>query len=333
MRRLAVIACAFVLTLASLVVWARARWLDSAMEEGAKLHDHRRRIERTLARPVPPSARRVLFMGDSSIMSIPGAPSWPVLVSRGLGPDGVAGVQDVFPGQDLFHHYCTLPAWLDRGPDLVTIVVNMRVIFPGRRDGVALDLCSLLPLSTLARSLSLPWHDRQASLVRVALMRALRVGWIEESVRFVAGLRQLFADRWMPEPRRLLGRRALSERQAGYYDQPIGPRHPSVRMLEAVVREVRRSGAEALVVVTPVPLEWLADFVPVDPRVWEERMAVLRAATEDAGGTFLDLHALLARAEFRDEAGHMTAGGHDRIADAVAPEVRRLLGLPPEPSP
>jgi hypothetical protein len=99
-------------------------------------------------------------------------------------------------------------------------------------------------------------------------------------------------------------------------------------MLRALVAEIRRRGAAALVVVSPVPLEWLQTMVPVDPEEWAARLAVVREAVEDAGGEMLDLHDLLPPAEFSDTAGHMTPVGHRHIAEAVALPLGALLGLP-----
>lgn len=303
------------------------------MAEGRSLFEHRLLIQNFLATPPPVQNGRILFMGDSTVMGRPGHPSWAHLVGERLERHGVTPVHSAYPGSDVFQHYCVSGAFLAWRPDAVVVVVNHRMMAPKRRSGAAMDLCSFLPPGQLGRSLGLPWHDRGMSLVRLGLTQALAWEPVEEAVIFFAGARRLFADRWMGSTTQMTRRTRMRNltRSATRYDQPLWPRQPLVRMLGALVREARTHGAQVLVVVTPVPLSWMARTVHYDPATWRRRQAVLRRTVESAGGELVDLHDLLESGGFRDFNGHMNPYGHTRVANAVSPRIHRLLGLgPPE---
>jgi hypothetical protein len=53
----------------------------------------------------------------------------------------------------------------------------------------------------------------------------------------------------------------------------------------------------------------------------QRRFDVLRAATEESGGRFVDLHMLLPQAEFADFGGHFGPVGAQHIASVVSPIV------------
>jgi lysophospholipase L1-like esterase len=334
MRRLLVIAVSFVLTLAAVVAVARARWLEAGMKEGRTLYARRQAIRDLLHQHSPAGGRSVLYMGDSTIMGQPHNPAWQQLLAPALRRRGVRTDQLAFPGEDLVHHYCTVDAFLDERPEeVVVVVVHMRLMFPGREDGRMIDLCSFLPPSALPRSLVLPWYDRNVSLVRLALTKTLAVPWVEDSFIFAEGLRRLFVDAWMPAPpaKRSLKKFFTSvQRMIASYDRPLTPRQPMVRMLGAVVAEICRRGAQPLAVVTPIPPEatrFAGGRAGTDP--WISRMRILRGTVEAAGGRFLDLHGLLDASGFRDYGGHLSPRGHALVANAVAPTLFEMLGLPP----
>ena len=54
-------------------------------------------------------------------------------------------------------------------------------------------------------------------------------------------------------------------------------------------------------------------------------MAVLRQVVTEEGGHVLDLHVALKRHEFRDELGHLSEEGIEKMSRLVEPEVERLL--------
>jgi lysophospholipase L1-like esterase len=82
-----------------------------------------------------------------------------------------------------------------------------------------------------------------------------------------------------------------------------------------------------LVVATPIPFELLEPLGLYDSARFDQRIAVLSEVVERAGGRLIDLHDLLGKHEFRDDAGHFSAQGTRRIADAVLPEIKKELAV------
>lgn len=121
---------------------------------------------------------------------------------------------------------------------------------------------------------------------------------------------------------------------AYHYGLPFAPDHPCLTALGEMVRVLRDGGVRVLLYATPVN----GDFAEIlgGPEMREiiagkvaaTRDAVARAAPDDAGAAFLDLHDIC-RAEHFLHRGymveHMDQHGRRAVADAVATGARGLL--------
>jgi hypothetical protein len=96
-------------------------------------------------------------------------------------------------------------------------------------------------------------------------------------------------------------------------------------MMEATVRLAHEAGVHVIVVGTPIPFEDMRETVGYDPALYAARFATLRAAVEDAGGVFLDLHEALPHDKFHDPVGHFTVAGAEELAERIRPVVAREL--------
>ncbi len=327
MRRLTLIALAYLTGLTALGALVMRQWGAGAEDAGRALYPHRRqlaRLEEAAADPPPV----VAWLGDSTIYG----GSYPDLIARSrLGPSRPS-LKVAFMGLDFWAYYQLLGPVMDRQPPVVVLVANMRVMrLPSGTRGYG-DLAHLLPLGELPRTLALPFSFRGMTAPRLLLARALSTPWGEEAFHVAEGLRREFqaAPFWEifgPEepPRSDAARRfwALSGQAAMLtaYDAPLGPDTPLVRFCRAAVRFARARGAQVLVVVSPMPTRILEHAGHYDAARAAERIAMLRREVESAGGRLLDLHDALPSEFFRDDSGHFTPAGQERMAALVWPQV------------
>ncbi len=332
MRRLLAIALGFLCTAALAVGGAAALFYGPAVESGHERHVDRERLVRRIARRQP-DRPLVVWLGDSTMMSHPGRPSYPKLIQqRELGE--VENVLVAQLGLDFFHFYDLMGPILDLHPDLVVVVANLRSFVRERRLGSRSDLASLIPASELLRAARLPLQDRDLSLPRLLLLRLLRHPATAEWIYFFEGLRlalweapfwSRFGETARPPPPAEwdpLREVPLDRLMLMKYNRPIHPDHPVVQMMEATVEMASRRGVPVLVIASPLPYTEFAEDGWYDPAVFGARIDVLRQAVERGGGTFLDLHRLVPGDGFFDFMGHFNASGHARIARRLEPEIR-----------
>jgi len=329
MHRIATIGVSTVAALCASMALAYNQWGPTATELGRRSFQHRTVVQNLLSSTLQTKGRKVVFMGDSTMMD---SPSWSSLIIRSLKRHWITAVNNVYPGQDVFHHYCAIGLALEAKPDLVVILANYRTMYPNRRLGASMSICSALTPSQLTRSLQLPFYDRGTTLIRLALIQTLRYEPVLNAVYFLEGLRRLIASP-------LLGRtgtapaRARERRRMTSPNQPLWPSHPHVRMLSALVEEVRRNGAHPLVVVSPVQPVLTRSVDAADPMQSQRSREVVQRAVEDAGGELIDLHDFLTGSSFRDFGGHLSPEGHARMFNRLAFRIHKILGLPPPLAP
>jgi hypothetical protein len=275
----------------------------------------------------------VVWLGDSTMLGL-SRPSYPQLL-QGVLPDVSARVLGVL-GSDFFTYYPVVGALLAvHRPGVLVTVAHLRLFRQPAEDPVAYattrnDLFSMIPTAELPRALSLPFAVRGVSIPRLLLTRVLRYEAVERFFYFLEGAHALVAEADVPwlGPNEYhhpaFNWRAITVSLAGS-DVPVTRDHPTVRLMEATVRLAREAGVRVLVIGTPLPFEAMHDAVGYDGAVYAERFATLRAAVEDAGGTFLDLHEALPRDQFTDAVGHFTVAGAQTLAERVGPAVAREL--------
>jgi len=149
-------------------------------------------------------------------------------------------------------------------------------------------------------------------------------------------LKRLFNHlRRYPRWEALVIKNGLKDRALGMLGyQPIkeydNPRNPAWLVMQALIARWIK-GHKAPVVLMPIPLHHYV-YEIASPRSYQTR---LRAATEAAGGTFLDpLPALRGRpleerkTFYFPNDGHLTRTGHEALATAIAPAIASLLPTP-----
>src|SRR5262249_47183963 len=151
---------------------------------------------------------------------------------------------------------------------------------------------------------------------RLLLARALRTDVGISSFLAIEGIRRDFQDAafwtslgpprdvrppWAPVP----------------YQPDLTASHPQVRFGAAAVGMARERGVRVLVVVTPMPWEWLAWKERYDAPAIQAQIDVLRREIEARDGQLLDLHEAMTQDGFRDIGGHFNDVGTDRMEALV----------------
>lgn len=336
MRRLATMTIVFAMTLSAATGLALHRFGTPALEvmrgprrplaafEAVMRHADFLRAGSWTPRPL------VLWLGDSTIDPFV-QNSFPEMIERrNRGRYTQQGV--ALFGLDLFHYYPVLGDVLATKPELVVLIANPRLFEAGRDPQRFQLLSALIPFDELPRAAFLPLAVRDLTVPRLLMNRALRSAPVREAFGRVEGLRVLFreGDFWEPLGKPTRWGRSFAEAHAQrLYVRPIGRRAPVVRMLEASVDLAHRHGAKVMVIVSPIPWERLTEAGLYDPVAYGREIAILREATEGAGGELLDLHRSLAKDEFRDKFGHYTEAGARHLSRIVEPHVLRAIGLEP----
>jgi hypothetical protein len=318
-----------------------------------------RTVERIAAKPARP---RILFLGDSLVMDLaPPDRSVPARLRTLLkAEDTLSGAQLrrlAAPGMGGFSHYLFSEAFAALEPDLVVLSVNLRWFSRAWNRNERGVLVGWLPVGRWPEAASLPLHEVGVTADSALLMRALVAsgavsGWYRlrrEQVRVVhgrerleerleaclgqrpgAGYRELHAA---AERKRLGSRRRMTpdsaERLLGEVFRGMDPDGPMLKALGLLITRLRAAGARCLVYVAPLNVEHLRRIGVYDAGGVARSIARIEAVVRRHGGSFLDLHALLADAAFKDFSDHLELGaGHDastRVARALLPEVLEAL--------
>lgn len=299
----------------------------------------------------PADAWDVVAVGDSQLMRAGGLPlhAW---VERALWQQrrDAAVWRVAVHGLGVFGHYCISDRVAATAPDRVVVELNLAdfsrdwraasqasyagALAPRRwmeaaelplaRVGVSLDQLlfesSVVAAGGLQRWRWLQGEQARAALLPSQLAAALqaRSPWPDglqyERALTLAGVR---GERVPGATRRASvawARRVLGAALAG-----APPEHPALRFLDALLAHYAEAGIPTLVFVHPVNVEHLARL-GLDTRGLAVSVESARQVASARGADFLDLHALLPDAAFRDEMDHLDveAGGTERVGRAIA---------------
>lgn len=334
MKRLFLIAAAFLLGLGAVFLVAMHAWRETGLEVGRRAY-----LARTVYSEFRTSPDRrhplVVWLGDSTAMPGQGIPAYPSLVARDLRAEGrpVETLNLAQAGADPFLYYCALGRILGLEPpaDLVVFVANLRLLGAGGGVRGVPQVLSMVPDEEFWRGALLPWQQRQVTLPRLLLARSLRSPWVESMFYRLEGWRVMFREAIYSDELEVsrTDRLALQARITRASDTPLNEGSPRVRMLGAAVELLARHGIRSAVIVTPVAFERLPDWEGFRSRV-RRRVGMLRRVVESAGGRLIDLHDLLGREDFRDHTGHFSRSGAERLAAELEPilveELQRVGG-------
>ncbi len=322
MHRVASAIATWVVT--SAVVLGAVRWVagDAVAAVTRERYAHRAKLEAVLSTS-PDRRPLIVWMGDSTL-EIPAAATLPHLVERRLALRGPVDVRAVDgPGFDFYAHYFVLERVLALRPDLIVMTANLRLLVPNPdAPGWYNDLASALPPRELPRAARLPLAPARLSAARLALLQCLRASVCETLGLDLDAFRIWATGAWVrvagpilgPEPAIALPKPRDVLRK--FYDITLSADSALVEVLAATVGRAEAAGVPTVVYFAPMPLDLLAAAGLDDPGRWRRNAGVLRAATESAGGTFVDLHDALGAREV-DAMAHYDATGARRLAERL----------------
>ena len=311
------------------------------------------------ARETDDAEWQVGVLGDSMLISYPPGRTVParlqqVLDELGGGAPRVRVHSLATPGMGPFDYYFVSDRVAAAAPDEVILPVNLTVFSNGWRETFARpELAGFLPPSRLPEAFTLPLEwigvtaDRTLSYVAVvksggadrwqALMtEQARLGAAHDrirldlSARFAADVQAAFArdsyryhrDRTViPKTKRLtpIG----VEERFGRALAGVEPDDPSLQLLAAAIRVFRSHAVEVLVYTNPTNVEHIEAVGAANAAGLARTLASIEAVSDGAGARFVDLHALVLDAGFRDFAGHLSVRGDVdgplRLARRLAP--------------
>jgi hypothetical protein len=333
MRRIIQIVLAWIL----LVLGFAAAWTPSVPVEPED-----RPVEELVADPPrgdPSGARLVVWIGDSTIMSM-GHRTYPEVIQRDfLAPFDVKTAVRSGPGFTFYQYYCLLGPVVASRPSLIVMVLNLLLMH--EHPPINPVLCSRLPMSALLGAAALPFGDADMPFPRLVRSQFLR--WPTSRAAFhTFDLLRLSAhaawlSTWQGDPPPAPPRSGPRP-TAVFLEQwreSASARDTSVRMLAAAVRLARSSGAAVLVVVSPAPMSVLRESDAWDVPAYARVIERYRTVVEDAGGELVDLHDTVPLEGFRAALGfkvvdaHLNTLGAERVAAALGPHVAVSLRIPP----
>lgn len=320
------------------------------------LFEHLEGIRTAGAEPGPPL---LAFLGDSVSISVRGgAPTVPRALRRELGDDFRLHLLAAL-GAGPFDYYFLADEIAAAHPDHVVIAFSLQSLGDFFRSLSRQRMSGWVAPARLPRVLFAPTHwiglNADDLLMNVAIVQAsgvdawrwllteqARLGvargdlsdWLGDAVgrkgpqmfdmaRF--GHRRLQTR--LDDPDRDRYRADAEWRHYGAVLSGLDEGHPVMSVLADTLGVFRRAGIRSLVYVNPINVEHLAAVGVLEKARLEGSLEMLESVVRAEGGDFLDLHALLPDAAFRDATGHLgppaAADGPDQIAAAVAAHLRR----------
>jgi hypothetical protein len=301
-------------------------------------------------------------MEDSTVVSYPRGLTLPAQLASaanryggGRPPFRVYSIG--FRGTGAFDYYYLADEIISARPDLVIIPFNLASLSPlWRRAFSRPELSGWMGGDQLVETLVLPLGSAGLTVDQAVINFAIRRGGAGEAQHWLrqqqlrVGLGREAVQDWMAvENRNGVGaeRQAERRRQLASYSRTalpgelrynaVGMRdhygralagvdrgHALLRVLGATVGRLKRAGIESLVYVVPMNHEHIERLGIADESGLARTLGAAEAMVHEQGGRFIDLHALLPDALFRDAGGHFVHEGENgpgRVAEALAPAV------------
>jgi hypothetical protein len=333
MRRVATVLAVYVALVS--VVFAslsRARW--GSVVPAMLREDYVYRADLAEAFIDHPEPADVVWLGDSTVMSTPARIGYAALLNGQLERAGHGTRVFATRGLDAYGYYALMGPALVRRAKLVVLTANLRLFKP---TGLGLRFDSLfgwVPAGELPRLATLPYGVRGMTFPAALLARIVRSPTSFEWLMFLDGLRREAEGStwWEPFGPRLAkpaGQRSLTRQNEQFraeYARPLSSRQPIVVLLGAAVEMATRHGAKVLVVVSPVPVDALEVRGEYDAATLARSVEILDREVSSRGGALLDLSRALSRSDFRDESGHFSYVGTQKMVGLIIGPIADALG-------
>lgn len=225
-------------------------------------------------------------------------------------------------GLTVFHNYYLLNLIADAPmrPEVVILAFNLRSLTFYDKPGFHFnELAGLIGPTEWLRASQLPFQTQGLGLDGIVS------SWIDMQI----GLRplRLALDGLRTRARGALGLEQASSKPASAppvpallrnYDAAVDPRHPLVRMWEAVGAFARRRDIKLLVYAVPVNVERMKKL-GIDERIDPDgKVRYVEQAVTRYGHSWLDLHDAVPEAEFMDSMEHLSPKGLEIVAGHLA---------------
>ncbi|MDG2304397.1 MAG: SGNH/GDSL hydrolase family protein [Candidatus Binatia bacterium] len=296
---------------------------------------------------------RVVYLGDSLSMPSQGRSITKklgrILADRHMGdaePPGVVNVSA--PGLTAFSHYFLSEKLAGLGADRFIVGINLGWFSRGQHAQQP-SMVGLLPASRWPEVFALPLRSLGISADEIITSRALmHSGLLEtwrslqrEQVRLRHAVRRaassLLRALGLPNdqsyPRRIKAYHHRSRTRAGRPTEAGARKRlarilaglpaddPNLAVLDALVGRLRASGARVLLVVPPTNVEALNELGVYNREGVQASMARIRDVAARNDADFLDLHALLPDAAFRDANDHLASRSKSRPTHRIASQL------------
>ncbi len=303
----------------------------------------------------PPQSHRVLFIGDSLAMDVR---TRRVSVASQLQKrlTARAAVRTRSPikvqpltssGFSLYSHYFVSDDVASLKPDQVILALNLMSFSEGWRSRERYQLSAFISPHRWLEALGLPLHEVGVTVDRLLFYRSIRaIGafdawwwlqreqaranrgywrfaeWLQEWSGYPDGLgyrkefqklrfrrSRVFGDRATPSSARALLGAALDG---------VDPDHAGLQVLGAFLAHVREASIPVVVYVPPMNVEHLRSLGMYNEEGLGLTLKRIRTIVRGHGATFVDLHDVLADAEFTDFMDHLAADRAETSFGAVA---------------
>ena len=304
---------------------------------------------------------QIVVLGDSTVVSYRPGHQVPEQVEAELArlaPEGprIELVSLAVSGVAPFDYYFLADRIIAAEPDGVLFSFNLDTVSPSWRNAYSRpELAGLTALRRVPKAASLPldwvgltldrllfyvsivqlggfdlWYQLMIDQARVGGARSEVQGWADgvfggeaSHVTKDAIDEHVLSSLFVPGPEHPYFRfteKGVLEHYRGALGG-LGPDNPVLQALTAAVRDFERAGIPVFVYLTPVNVEHMDALGLLNREGLARTIAVVEEEVREAGGDFIDLHALLPDEGFRDGTGHFVVDdevdGPARVAQAL----------------
>ena len=304
---------------------------------------------------------QIVVLGDSTVVSYRPGHQVPEQVEAELArlaPDGprIELVSLAVSGVAPFDYYFLADRIIAAEPDGVLFSFNLDTVSPSWRNAYSRpELAGLTALRRVPEAASLPldwvgltldrllfyvsivqlggfdlWYQLMIDQARVGRARSEVQGWADgvfggeaSHVTKDAIDEHVLSSLFVPGPEHPYFRfteKGVLEHYRGALGG-LGPDNPVLQALTAAVRDFELAGIPVFVYLTPVNVEHMDALGLLNREGLARTIAVVEEEVREAGGDFIDLHALLPDEGFRDGTGHFVVDdevdGPARVAQAL----------------